>query len=368
VKSNQGCLTEITYSFATGGSERIALAIAAEAMEQGVTTTACATHGGYGPVSDHLRELGVSCEAVQLGFGGRVGRAVRLFLHFRRNRTRIAHVHHFDMASIIYWPARLAGVRRVVITEHTDYALRTRPRAFRLARRYGSLADLTTVVHQGIADYLVSEVGLDPASVRVVVNGVDTSRFLPGHDLSLRDKLGASRDACVVGSVGRLHPDKDPMNLLQAIASLDPDVRRGLHILIVGDGPSRHQVLRFVEEQSIGESVRFLGERHDIAELMGAMDVFVLPSRTEGLPVALLEAMSCGLPSVATDVGGVAAVLGDAGIMVAPEDAQALADGLAVYAADREKASLDGKRARQRAVALFDRSVMLSGYREALWG
>jgi glycosyltransferase involved in cell wall biosynthesis len=352
-------LTEVLFSFATGGSERIGAAVATHASERGVRTTACATHGVRGPISEMLEAEGIECEAVQQGPGGRIGRALRLYRHMRRHGTTVVHVHHFNMASIVYWPARLAGVRRIVVTEHSNYRMRTEPADRRRAWRYGRLVDGVTVVHQGLADYLAADIGLDPAGIRVVINGVDTERFRPR---AARQASGKT----VVGTVGRLHPDKDPLNLARAIARMADSDRAGIDVMFIGDGDLRGPLESLVASEGLGDTVRVLGERHDVGELLHSMDIFVLPSRTEGLPVALLEAMSSGLGVVATDVGGVAAVIGHAGIVVPSENPDALAAGILTYARDPDRLAADGREARRRAVEYYDREVMFRGYAQAL--
>jgi hypothetical protein len=173
-------LTEILFSFQTGGSERVGRDVALHAARHGVPTSACSTHGGFGPISESLQAEGISCEPLQAGPGGRIGRALRLYRHLRAHRTAVVHVQHFNMLSIVYGPARLAGVKRIVVTEHTDYFLRTDSRARRVARWFGSRADVITVVHQGLADYLATDLGLDDGSDHVFTNGVDTRHYRPG--------------------------------------------------------------------------------------------------------------------------------------------------------------------------------------------
>jgi glycosyltransferase involved in cell wall biosynthesis len=275
-------------------------------------------------------------------------------------------VHHFNMLAIAYWPARFAGVKRIVVTEHSNYLMRTQSSARRIARRYGSRVDLITVVHQGLADYLVDEIGVDAARVRVIPNGVDTLVFRPGGATPLRQQLGIPPDACVVGYVGRLHPDKDPINLIRAITCLNAEQREGLQVVFIGDGACMDEMRRLIDEHALDSTVRLLGERHDVPALLKAMDVFVLPSRTEGLPVALLEAMSTGLPIVATDVGGVPGAAGDGGLIVPPENPEALAGALARLLDDQSERTRLGEQARRRAVDCFDRSLMFEAYMAAL--
>jgi glycosyltransferase involved in cell wall biosynthesis len=359
-------LTEILFSFQTGGSERVGRDIAMHAASCGVPTTACSTHGGYGPISESLQASGIACEALQVGPGGRVGRAMRLFRHLQTHRTAVVHVQHFNMLSIVYGPARAAGVQRIVVTEHTDYFLRTDRKARRIARRYGSRSDAITVVHQGVADFLTVRLGLDEDSVKVIANGVDTQYYSPGPAGGLRAELGIPDSVCVIGNVGRLHPDKDPVNLVRALDLVPPAERERLHVLIVGDGECREEVERFIADHSLESRVILTGERHDILPLLRAMDVFALPSRTEGLPIAILEAMSCGLPIIATAVGGIAAAVGEGGIVVPPEDPAAFAHAIVRLSANDGLRETLGRHARRIALERFDVSAMFDAYAAAL--
>src|SRR5690606_6753438 len=136
----------------------------------GIPVSVCATHGESGPVSAALEAAGIPCLPLQAGGGGRIGRGWRLFRHLRDRRTAVLHVHHFNMLAIAYWPARLAGVRRIVVTEHTDYELQRSRRARSVARRYGRRADAVTAVHGGLAAILVDDVGLPEDLVHVIPN------------------------------------------------------------------------------------------------------------------------------------------------------------------------------------------------------
>lgn len=356
----------VTYSLATGGSERVAADIGRHLVSKGNRVTVYATHGGVGAVGRALEEAGISCCALEPGPGGRLGRAWRLYRRLRADRVRVLHVHHFNMLSTVYRPARWAGVRRIVVTEHSDYQMRNRPAAMRRARRFGPRADAVTVVHEGLARFLRTETGIAPGDIRVIPNGVDTTTFIPGDRRRARGRVGLPATGLIVGSVGRLHPDKDPINFVEAIARLPEGLRAEVTVVIVGDGALRDEVQAVVRRRGLEQQVVLLGERHDIPDLLHAMDIFVLPSRTEGLPVALLEAMSTGLPVVATDVGGVAAAVEDAGLVVPPSDPSALAAALSRLLADETRRTELGLRGRQRAVDHYDRSVMFAAYERVL--
>jgi len=161
-------------------------------------------------------------------------------------------------------------------------------------------------------------------------------------------------------SVGRLAAPKDWSTLLSALTELDPETFAEL--VIVGDGPERERVEHEVKMRSLGR-LRLLGERDDVPDLLSDADVFVLASRSEGLPLSVVEAMAAGLPVVASDVGGLHELVrnGETGVLVPPGDPAALADALRPLLVDRELRRRLGSAGRERAKALFD----LSGFRRA---
>jgi glycosyltransferase involved in cell wall biosynthesis len=161
-------------------------------------------------------------------------------------------------------------------------------------------------------------------------------------------------------SIGRLAAPKDWSTLLSAVESLDPETFSEL--VIVGDGPDRERVEDELARCSPGR-LRLLGERADVPALLSDADVFVLASRSEGLPLSVIEAMAAGLPVVASDVGGVRELVrdGETGALVRPGDPAALAAALPPLLADRELRRRLGAAGRERAKALFD----VSGFRRA---
>jgi glycosyltransferase involved in cell wall biosynthesis len=162
-------------------------------------------------------------------------------------------------------------------------------------------------------------------------------------------------------SVGRLAAPKDWTTLLSAVASLDPQAF--VELVIVGDGPDRERVQEELAARSLDRRVRLLGEHDDVPHLLADADVFVLASRSEGLPLSVIEAMAAGLPVVASDVGGLRELVRDGatGTLVPPGDPAALADALRLLLADRELRRRLGTAGRERAKALFD----LPGFRHA---
>lgn len=170
--------------------------------------------------------------------------------------------------------------------------------------------------------------GLDPARVDVVSNGVDASRFHPGDRAQARAELGIALDARVVVCVSRLSHEKGIDVLIDAMAQLDDSTR----LYVIGDGAERAALTARAQAARLGERVVLsLTRPHDeIPRWLAAADVAVLPSHAEGMPNAVLEALSCGRPVVATAVGGTRELIHDAalGTLVPPDDPGSLATAL----------------------------------------
>jgi glycosyltransferase involved in cell wall biosynthesis len=255
-----------------------------------------------------------------------------------RHRYQILHCHQMISPMTLALMARALPGKRLVINPHGrgprgDVAklTRLRPLTGKLrvaaALRWG---DAFVAIAREIHDELRT-MGVQEERIWDIANGVDTERFAPAsrdERIALRRRLGFP-DGRLVVFVGRLTVAKALDVLLNAWAQRDAALA-DVYLVIVGDGELRDNLSRQAHELGIAQSVVFTGGTNDTAAYLQACDAFVLPSRTEGMPVALLEAMACGLPCVATRVGGSAEVIEDGtdGRLVAPEDAAALARAL----------------------------------------
>ncbi len=202
-------------------------------------------------------------------------------------------------------PARVTTVHSQYMAEHGGSGRgRFYEGVLRLNRRLGSRF---VVVSEPTRDYVAS-LGVPPARTALIPNAVPPAVFDPaGRALVLGDWPA---DAYVVGVVARLEPVKGIADLVEALALVAPDHPRA-HCLIVGDGRSREALEAQVAELGLTGRVRFTGFRDDISTLLSGMDAFCLPSHSEGLPFALLEACAHGLPLLVTRVGGMDALLDD---------------------------------------------------------
>jgi sugar transferase (PEP-CTERM/EpsH1 system associated) len=285
----------------------------------------------------------------------------RLYRVFRRERPDIVHTHAWGTLVEGLVAARLARVPMVVHGEHGT--LQTKRHQLWVQRLAWGRADLVLSVSSRLAERMAREVGFPPARIRTIPNGVDLARFRGRDRDAARRALGISQSALVVGTVGRLVPVKDQRTLVSAAAALHAGLA-DLQVLLVGDGPLRNDLTRQIQALGLGAVVRLLGTRPDVEQVLPALDVFVLPSLSEGMSNTIQEAMGCGLPVVATDVGGARELVipEDTGLLVPAGDPDALASALISLAQAPAQRGAMGAAARRRAEAVFSLERMIGDY------
>lgn len=250
---------------------------------------------------------------------------------FRRERFDLVHCHGYRANAFGALIARLCGIPAVA-TCHGYILTDRKLRAYKsLDTRILRLFARVVAVSGRMREDLVAD-GLDPARVEVITNAVADVR--PEDRVrargEMRRRLGVRDDEIVFGYVGRLSSEKGPGHLLRAARLLTDRGVRARYVLL-GDGPERAALEAAAAQLGLGDAVHFAGFQSETASWYAAMDVFVLPSLTEGTPVALLEAMAHGLAPIASKVGGVPAVVShmDNGMLVEPGDDVALAAAMA---------------------------------------
>lgn len=248
----------------------------------------------------------------------------------------VVHTHSAKAGTLGRLAARRAGVPRVVHTFHGLPFHEFQPAALRatyvaIERRLGRVTDVALCVGTGVAVEVVRRRLVPPDRVRTI--GVTTDGpAVPRTDetrRAARRRLGLPEDARVVGAVGRLAHQKAPEHFLAALRTLH---RSDVVGVWVGDGPERERIRDLADRESArGVRLVLVGERADVAALLPAFDLFALSSRYEGLPVAVVEAMRCGVPVVATAVNAVPdlVVPGRTGTLVAPASPGQLGAALA---------------------------------------
>lgn len=288
----------------------------------------------------------------------------------RTLRPWIVHTRNVSTVDMIP-SAWLAGVRRFVHSEHgldMQEISGGHVRYNRLRRASRLWVDRYVSVSADLEHWLNVSLGIPPKKIALVYNGVDTQRFKPASRRRAVLPAGfAPDDAFVVGFAGRMAPVKDPLALVQSFIDLVtamPGLRARARLVMVGDGEQRRIIESELDRAGLRGVAWLPGFRDDMTEVYGCLDVFVLPSRREGISNTALEAMACGVPVVATSVGGSPEIVADGvtGRLVAPSDRAALTAALNAYAADPERAARHGAAGRQRVEAAFSPAAMVRGY------
>jgi glycosyltransferase involved in cell wall biosynthesis len=279
----------------------------------------------------------------------------------RRQGARILHVHGYAAADFGRLAARLTGASLVL---HEHFADPRMPAYQGFADRVLSrFTDRAIAVSTSTADFLVQERHVPADRVRVIFNGAPLSEFGaadPAAARALRTELGLPPEALVIGSIGRLNAQKGHRHLLAAAARVLARHAPG-RLLIVGDGDLMPALRAQAEDLGIAERMVFAGHRTDIPAVLAAIDVFCISSVYEGTPLALFEAMAAGRAIVSTAVDGCREVLADGvtGLLVQPQDDQALAAALDRVLADSALRTALGQAARQ-ASARYDIASCIS--------
>lgn len=288
----------------------------------------------------HLRSLDGD------GAGGRtihIPSFIRIFWALAKARPQIVHAHYLTFRIDYLLRLRRLFGYRLVVTAHGSDLLRPWEQERRFLPRILSEADAVTAVSCDLAKAAQTIAGNKAGRIAVIRNGIDTSFFAPDSN----DPVGGPP---TIVSVGRLEHVKGHDILLAAFAKVLA-AHADAKLVLIGDGDAKGELVRQAQTLGIVESVEFAGmlEREKIRDRLQASSLFVLPSRSEGTPVALIEAMACGLNCIGTRVGGVPDLLADVGQVVPPEDDEALARAISDHLSDPNAAA--AKRPRIRAKA-----------------
>jgi len=286
----------------------------------------------------------------------------RLVAVLRRECPAIVHTF---LRTANYWgrvAACLAGIPIRIASERNIEIERGRL-ANLLDRMLSSVTDRVVVNSAAIRDYLISAEGLAPAKIEVIYNGVPVSQgFLEPEVRTVRRELGLGELEYVVAFIGRLAPQKNPGLFLEMAQAI---LRSGLKcgFLMVGDGPLRATLTDQARTLGIQEAVRFTGVRNDVPRILRVTDLLVLTSDWEGSPNVILEALSTGVPAIATDVGGVRELLidGVTGYVVPRRDLSALVNRVIGMLSDRGFRVECGRRGREYVQSHFSISAMVDG-------
>jgi sugar transferase (PEP-CTERM/EpsH1 system associated) len=353
-------IVHVVQGLGIGGQERLVMQLSHELVARGHEPAIVSLSpggevrldAGSVPVHDATRANGADPSLV-----------ARLVALFRSLRAEVVHTHNPAPMLHAIPAALVARTQRRVHTKHGANIYG--PRSLWAARALVRVLHAVVAVSPETAAIARTKERVPAARLRVVANGIPLRSFHPDADARarVRAELGVAPDAFVVGSVGRLAPEKDYPLLVRAIA---PMLSERVRLVLVGSGSARTDIERAIPPE-LARFVTLTGTRRDVPALLASVDLFVLCSRTEGLPLAVPEAMASALPVVATRVGGLPSVVpADCGLLVPPGDVGALGRAIAAMAGDRDRARTAGAAARRHALASFSIERMTDAY-EAIY-
>lgn len=297
----------------------------------------------------------------------------RLWKLLRKIRPTIVHTRNIatlDMSVI----AALAGVPIRIHGEHGRdiFDLHGKHKRYQKLRRL-----CAPFIHRFIAmskdleDWLEFDVGIKKEKTVQLYNGVDITRFQSAASCKLqRNSMPpgfADSESIILGTVGRLEPVKDQLSLVHAFVELkrrEPKLDRHLRLVLLGDGSLMHSIVELIEKFGIQDQVWLAGSQNNVQDILSEMDIFVLPSLGEGISNTILEAMACGLPVIATDVGGNPELVEKniTGELIPAAQPVVMAEAMQRYVNDQALVQSQGLAGRKRVETLFSLTRMVNDY------
>ncbi len=358
-------IAHVVDSLALGGLEKLVVDLAKVQKQQGHDISVLCLSTCEGELASELRINGIDA----IGLNKKSGFSLSLLRNIacicKRKRLEVIHTHNPVANFYGAIGGRMAGVKSIVTTRHGmgNYPFnKKREHIFKFSSLF---TDKIIFVCNTARENFIRLRLANPKKSFVVYNGVHLKNFSKSNykdAAKIREELNIKEEK-IIGTIARLDPVKDISTLIKAAKRL-LQIEKKLKFLIVGDGPEygRLQLLR--DDLGLHESILFLGKRNDIAKLLSVIDIFVLPSISEGMSLTLLEAMAAGKAIVATKVGGNPEVIVNekTGVLVPSKNEEELASAISSLLSDSQTLFFLGVEARKRAYELFDLKKMAENY------
>lgn len=288
--------------------------------------------------------------------------ALRFKRLLREEQVDLIHSHEFDASVQGTFVAALSGTPLVATVHGKNYFWEKFRR--RLAYRWVSRRATMVAVSQNLKEFVMEKVGISPDRIKVIYNGVDALPYCDSTDVEqCRKELRIPQNDRLVGVVGNLYPVKGHQHLIDGIPAVLKKCPN-TSFVFAGRGQLEPELKEQVHRLGLDKRVHFLGLRQDIPRILAMLDVFVQPSLSEGLSMAILEAMIAGKPVVATQVGGNPELVleGETGFLVPPRDSQALASSLVTLLTNKAQAAQLAEKGKSRAEGQFSLETMVRAY------
>ncbi len=368
MNSGRPRILEVIYSYGIGGSQLMGLELARWLRDDGAEVFCAALDSSPGPMLERCSEYRLS--VVELAVPkkhplGRNGASWAVTRRLRDLRVDAIHVQHFLGINKLGLPARLAGIKRVVVTEHSVFDVGQSLAGRLRVRLNWRLASAITVVHQGIKDYMCNQLNVPCDRISVIPVGIDVKKFHREDRAVRRRELGIA-DEFVFVFVGRFAPVKNVPQLVEAFLAVQSEGASPARLILVGDGEEMPSVRLLVESHPLGTRVILAGEQSDVRRYLAAGDAFVLNSSSEGAPRALLEAMATGLPGVCPAVGNIPEMIAGRGWLTEPGSRRSLEDAMRSILNQPSMVEEVGRRSQTYVRDQLDARAIAARYRQLL--
>ena len=349
----------LIHQLGAGGAENGIVNIANHIDCNAFESAICAFVGG-GALTKRLDLKRTALFEMEKRSGNDIRLPFNLYRLFRRWKPDIVHTHAWGTLLEGIVAARFAKVPAVIHGEHGT--LQDKAQNIVIQRFLWRSVDRVLSVSAAHARQMSKTIGFPVDRIDVLANGVNTDLF-GKQTPNIKDELGLADDSFVIGTVGRLVPVKNQRLLIRTFANLTTRHNQ-LHLVITGDGPLKRELESMANALNCREHVHFLGRRSDVPRIMAGLDVFVLCSHSEGMSNTILEAMSSGLPVIATDVGGnpELVVHGRTGMLVPSDNDDALGAAIESLIVDADLKVSMGRYGRERAAREFSLQAMVRRY------
>lgn len=345
----------VTLSLDIGGLEVLLVELLQKIEKERYNLCVCALQK-EGMLKAELERLGIPVYTIPKKEGIDYFLPFKLKALIKQIQADIVHTH--NSTPWIYTAAAISLLNAKTHLIHTKHSnLDADKTQLQKAERFASkVTGYIIADSQSVIDFMVEKQNIAQDKIRLIYNGIDVDKF----NLAVPHRQDNIKR---IGIVARLVPVKDHKNLLEGFTLLSrklPDVE----LVIIGDGPLKDKLTAQVKQLRLESRVKFLGSRRDIPELLQQLDVFVLCSIDEGMPISLLEAMAAGLPVVATSVGGNREIIieNETGLLIPPQNPEALAEAMLRILTNEPLASAMSKEAVRVVAERFSINKMVQGY------
>ncbi len=308
------------------GAERLLVDVLKNSSNNFKFMVLCLVEGGV--LVAELKEIGVPVIIFDKSSKYDIRILLKLIYWLIQQKPMVVHTHLFTADT---WGRLAAFISRVPCIVNTVHSTNTWMGAIHriIDRILSRVTDRVIACSHEVATVLIKTFKISEYRIKVISNGIDFNRF-ESINLSRINEIDSLPDNIIkIVIVGRLHPAKGHLDLIKAIAKLK-DTCRNFHVFFVGEGDLQHDIITKCTESGINDYISLMGQRSDIPSILAKVDVFVMPSHWEGLPMALLEAMAMSKAVIASRVGGIPDVItdGDNGLLIDKSDYLALSNAL----------------------------------------